>query len=136
MEYIAIAKNIKMSPRKVRLIANDVKKHNLKQAVSLLSIMGKRAAGPIKKAVDSAVANAVNNFKADKTALSIKDIIVGEGVSMKRYHFAGRGRTRPYKKRTSHIKVILSDNNIKNQKSKIMNKEEIKEKEGEQPRSR
>jgi large subunit ribosomal protein L22 len=72
--------------------------------------MDKRASGPLKKAIDSAIANAVNNFKAEKEILSIKDIIVNEGVSMKRYHYAARGRIRPYKKRTSHIHVVLTDN--------------------------
>lgn len=113
MEYIAIAKNIKMSPRKMRLVVDSVKKDALKTTLVNLSTMNKRAAGPIKKAIDSAVANAVNNFKADRDGLSIKDIFVTEGISMKRFHYAARGRVRPYKKRTSHVKVILSDSNTK-----------------------
>jgi large subunit ribosomal protein L22 len=125
MEYIAIAKNIKMSPRKVRLIADGVKKKKLTVALNSLMVMNMRAAGPIKKAIDSAVANATNNFQAKKEDLSIRDIIIGEGVSMKRFHFAGRGRTRPYKRRTSQIRVILADN--KNNESQIMNKEETKQ---------
>lgn len=113
MEYIAIAKNIKISPRKARLVAEGVKKNNLKSAVASLTVMNKRAAGPIKKAIDSAISNAVNNFKAQKESLTIKDIIVTEGMRMKRYHFAARGRVRPYKKRTSHIRVVLSDGLVK-----------------------
>lgn len=109
MEYIAIAKNIKMSPRKVRLVADGVKKKKLSVAISALGVLNQRAAGPIKKAIDSAIANATNNFAAKRDDLTISDIIIGEGVSMKRFHFAGRGRTRPYKRRTSHIRVILSD---------------------------
>lgn len=109
MEYIAIAKNIKMSPRKVRLIADGVKKKNLARALLMLNVMNKRASNPIKKAIESAIANATNNFQAKRDELTIRDIIIGEGVSMKRYHFAGRGRTRPYKRRTSHIRVILAD---------------------------
>ena len=123
MEYIAIAKNIKISPRKVRLVVASIKKKNLSSANAVLSVMNKRAALPIRKAIDSAIANAVNNFKADKTNLTIRDVIVSEGASMKRYHFAARGRTRPYKRRTSHIRVVLADN-IQNKESSIMNKEE------------
>ena len=123
MEYIAIAKNIKISPRKVRLVVAGIKKKNLSSANAVLSVMNKRAAFPIRKALDSAIANAVNNFKADKTNLTIRDVIVSAGVSMKRYHFAARGRTRPYKRRTSHIRVVLADN-IQNKESSIMNKEE------------
>lgn len=127
MEYIAIAKNIKISPRKVRLIADSVKKQNLKAALSVLSVMNKRAAGPVKKAIDSAIANATNNFQAKKEELIIRDILIGEGTAMKRFHFAGRGRTRPYKRRTSHIRVILADNKS-NKESRIMNKEKREEK--------
>lgn len=128
MEYVAIAKNIKISPRKVRLVADGVKKQNLKAALSSLSVMNKRAAGPIKKAIDSAAANALNNFNADKNGITIKNITVTEGTSMKRYHYAGRGRTRPYKKRTSHITVILSDDTIKTQKVREVQKEDENEK--------
>src|SRR3989344_67946 len=71
MEYIAIAKNIKMSPRKVRLIVDSVKKQNLNKSLSTLSLMSKRAAMPVKKAIDSAIANAVNNFKVNPIALRL-----------------------------------------------------------------
>lgn len=110
MEYQAVAKNIKISPRKVRLVVNSVKKQNLNKTLSVLSLMPKRAALPVKKAIDSAIANAVNNFKVNREALSVRNIIVGEGARLKRYHFAARGRVRPYKRRTSHIRVILTDN--------------------------
>lgn len=119
MEYIAIAKNIKISPRKVRLVVDSVKKQNLNKTLSVLSLMPKRAASPVKKAIDSAIANAVNNFKVNREALVIRDIIVGEGARLKRYHFAARGRIRPYKRRTSHIRVILTDNQVKSQNSKV-----------------
>ena len=132
MEYIAIAKNIKMSPRKVRLIADGVKKKNLAVALQSLMVMNKRAADPIKKAIDSAVANATNNFSAKKEDLSIRDIIIGEGVSMKRFHFAGRGRTRPYKRRTSQIRVILADSKLKTENLKLKTEDKVqKEKKGE-----
>lgn len=107
MEYTAIAKNITISPRKVRLVAESIKKSALPSALSYLSVMDKRAAMPVKKAIESALANAVNNGHADKNVLFIKEITINEGIRYKRYHYAGRGRIRPYKKRTSHIRVIL-----------------------------
>ena len=119
MEYQAVARNIKISPRKVRLVVDSVKKQNLNKTLSVLSLMPKRAALPVKKAIDSAIANAVNNFKVNREALSIRDIIVDEGARLKRYHFAARGRVRPYKRRTSHIRVILTDN--MKQEARIMN---------------
>ena len=140
MEYIAIAKNIKISPRKVRLVVASIKKKNLSSANAVLSVMNKRAALPIKKTIDSAIANAVNNFKADKTSLTIRDIMVSEGVSMKRYHFAARGRVRPYKRRTSHIRVVLTDNiksEARNPKSETnSNKTEIQNVKNEKEESR
>lgn len=108
-EYIAISRNIKISPRKVRLVADTVKKNELKKALMALSLLDKRAAGPIKKAIESAMANAVNNFGKEKDNLTIKDIMVSEGLSYKRYHYASRGRVHPYKRRTSHIRVILAE---------------------------
>ena len=56
------------------------------------------------------MANAVNNSNAKKDDLKIRTINITEGIKYKRYHFAGRGRTRPYMKRTSHINVVLEDN--------------------------
>lgn len=103
----AESKNVKISPRKVRLVVESVKKHAIKVALSELSLLNKRAALPLKKTIESAVANAVNNQKLNKEDLVIKEITVGEGITYKRFHFAGRGRTRPYKKRSSHIRVVL-----------------------------
>jgi len=113
MEYIAIAKNIKISPRKMRLVADDIKTRKLSLALSHLTVMNKRASGPIKKALESAISNAVNNKNADKNMLQIKDIIINEGAAMKRFHYAARGRVRPYKRRMSHVRVILVDSELK-----------------------
>lgn len=107
MEFIAKSKNIKISPRKVRLVADLVRKYEIAPALVQLAMSGKRAASPLKKTLESAIANAVNNFKAVKNDLFIKEISVNEAGTYKRFHFAGRGRTRPYKKRMSHITVIL-----------------------------
>lgn len=110
MEYNAIAKNVKVSPRKVRLVADSVRSLSIPKAVTALMVSRKRGAVSLKKALDSAVANAVNNNSAKKDDLKIKTINVTEGITYKRFHYAGRGRTRPYTKRTSHINVILEDN--------------------------
>jgi large subunit ribosomal protein L22 len=110
MEYVAIAKNIKISPRKMRLVVDGVKKQKVANALVSLAVMNKRAAGPLKKVINSALANAKNNFGADMTEITIKDIIVTQGMALKRYHFAARGRVRPYKRRSSQIRVVLVDN--------------------------
>lgn len=110
MEYIAESKNIKISPRKVRLVVEGIKQFELPKALNNLDLLHHRAAIPVKKTLESAIANAVHNFKADKNGLVIKEILVNEGIMYKRYHYAARGRVRPYKKRTSHIRVVLQDN--------------------------
>lgn len=110
MEYFATAKNIKVSPRKVRLVADSIRKLSISQATTALLVSRKRGAVSLKKTLDSAVANAVNNKSAKKDELKIKTINVTEGIAYKRYHYAGRGRTRPYVKKTSHINVVLEDN--------------------------
>lgn len=110
MEYQAITKNVKISPRKVRLVADGIKNLPISAAITSLMVSRKRGALPIRKTIESAIANAVNNKSAKKDSLRIKTINITEGIMYKRYHFAGRGRTRPYLKRTSHINVILEDN--------------------------
>lgn len=125
MEYRAVAKFIKISPRKVRLVADAVKSLPIEDAKTSLEGLSNRASGPLLKALNSAVANAVNNGSENKGDLSIKEINITEGVRYKRYHYAGRGRVRPYVRRTSHIYVTVADSNIKNQIANSKN-EEIK----------
>jgi len=107
MQYTAEAKNLKISPRKVRLVVDGVKKMPITAALAVLEVSSQRASSPIIKAIKSAMANAVHNGKVIKEDLFIESMFVNEGVSNKRYHYAARGRIRPYKKRTSHLKVIL-----------------------------
>jgi len=109
MQYNALAKNVKVSPRKVRLVADSIRDLTVAKALTQLMVSRKRGAVSLKKALESAMANAVNNNSAKKDDLKIKTINITEGIKYKRYHFAGRGRTRPYMKRTSHINVILED---------------------------
>lgn len=120
MDIIAVSNNVKISPRKVRHVVDSVKKYTPTIALGQLYLLNKRAAVPLKKAIESAMANAVHNFKVNKDELVIKDIMVNEGVSYKRFHFAARGRTRPYKKRISHIKVILTVGEIRKGKGEAI----------------
>jgi large subunit ribosomal protein L22 len=107
MKVQAVSKNVKMSPRKVRLVADSVREQEINKAIAYLTVMSQRAAIPVRKTIESAVANAVNNFNVKKSDLFIAEINVGEGLAYKRYHYAARGRIRPYKRRTSHVTVVL-----------------------------
>lgn len=110
MEHTAISKNVKMSPRKVRLVANAVKNLDVTTALNKLEVLQKRAAKPVKKTLQSAMANAEVNHGAKRDSLSIKEIKVDEGIRYKRYRYAGRGRIHPYIRRASHISIILKEN--------------------------
>lgn len=108
MDITAITRSAQVSPRKVRIVADVVRKQGIDQALSTLSILKKRGSAPLEKTLKSALANAINrNFSKDN--LFIKRIDVSDGPAYKRFHFSTRGRTHPYKKRTSHIRVVLGE---------------------------
>jgi large subunit ribosomal protein L22 len=109
MEVKAKAKHIKMSPRKVRLVADVVRGLKAEDALNQLTFSPKLAARPIAKLLDSALANAVNNFELDKNNLFIKEIRIDEGLTIKRWMPRARGRATPLRKRTSHINVVLGE---------------------------
>ena len=119
MEAIAVERYIRMSPRKVKYVIDIVKNKMVEEAVDLLSLMPKRAAVFVKKAIQSASANAVENFKdykVDGGNLFIKEIFVTEGPTLKRFKPRARGRADRVLKRTSHITVLVSDGKDKQDK--------------------
>ena len=98
-----------MSPQKVRLVADMVRNQPVKTALHDLDFCAKRAAGPVKKLVKSAVANAKHNYKVkDEQTLVITDIRVDEAPTLKRWRFASRGRIHRIAKRASHVNLVLS----------------------------
>lgn len=113
MEVKAIAKSIRMSPRKVRLVVDALRSLTIEQAFQVLDATQNRAAGPIAKTLESAVANATTNNNLDKENLEIASIMVNEGQALKRFHPSSRGRVHPYKKRSSHITIVLKEKTIK-----------------------
>lgn len=110
MEITAEGKYIKMSPRKVRLVAEAIKKLSPSLALEHLALMPKRAGRPIAAVFKSVLANATNNAKLSADNLRIKSIVVSQGPALKRWRPVSRGRAHPYKKRMSHIRIVLSDN--------------------------
>lgn len=107
MEVRAISKSVRMSPRKVRLVADSIRHLSLERAFEVLQGTQKRGAGPLLKTLQSAVANGVNNLNLDTKELKIKTIMVNEGQALKRFRPSTRGRIHPYKKRGSNIHVVL-----------------------------
>ncbi len=108
MQVTALAKGVRMSPRKVSLVASLVRGRTVADALVILEHTPKRAAKPVQKAIASAKANAVANHKADEKSLIIEHLTVTAGARIKRYRPAAQGRALPYQKKTSHIKVVLT----------------------------
>lgn len=109
MQYQATAKYLRISPRKARKVADLIRPLSIEKALQQLSIMPKAAGVTLKKVIDCAVANArVKNGKGTDT-LRFFRIDVSEGPSMKRWHAVSKGSAHSYKKRMTHIKVVLTD---------------------------
>jgi len=100
-------KYIRMSPQKVRKVAELIKGLSPVQAVNELKFVNKRAAKPLRKTIKQAIANAQNNEKMDKENLEFKSIQIMPGATLKRWRAVARGRAHEILKRTSHIRVIL-----------------------------
>lgn len=112
MNITAKAQSIKISPRKVRLVADTIRNNKAEKAMQLLMTIQKRPAMALTKVLKAAMANAQNNKKMDVKDLIIKEIQVTEGTAQKRYHPSSRGRVHPYKKRTSHISIVLEEKGV------------------------
>ena len=109
MEAKAIEKFIRISPRKLRYVADVVRNKSVEQAVDILTFTPKKAASILKKAVESAAANAAENHDMEEEGLFISRIMVNEGPILKRFRPRARGRATRIRKRTSHLKVVVSD---------------------------
>jgi len=123
VEIKAEAKYIRTSPRKVRLVVETIKNLSPQRALDYLKFINKRAAKPLSKLIQSAIANAKNNLGLKPEDLKFKEIQVGEGPTLKRWRAISRGRAHPIMKRASHIKVILESKNQKS-KTQIKNQKE------------
>jgi len=106
-EVIAKLRFLRMGPRKVRLITDMVKGRKALRARDILALTNKRASTPVLKLLNSAIANAKNNFKLNEETLFIKNITVDGGPMLKRWMPKAHGRATPIRQRTSHITMIL-----------------------------
>lgn len=113
MEIVAKSKFIRISPRKMLLVAKAISGFKADKALDVLKNLDKRASRPILLTLKQGVANAVNNFKLEKDSLSIKKIQVSKGPTFKRGQPVARGQSHPIMKRTSHITIVLEGEEIK-----------------------
>lgn len=109
MEAKAIAKNIRISADKARLVADLIRGKKVDEAMSIIKNMNKKAARVIEKVLTSAVANATNNHNLNKDKLYVKETYVNEGPVMKRMIMDSRGHVGRNDRRTSHVTVVVSE---------------------------
>ena len=109
MEVSAKLKFVRLSPQKARLVADQIRGLPVERAVELLTFSEKKAAGVMKKVLESAIANAEHNEGADIDELHIRNVVVDQGPTYKRFKARARGRVNHIMKRTSHITLTVSD---------------------------
>jgi large subunit ribosomal protein L22 len=103
----AQAKNIRVSAQKARLVADLVRGLPVDRALNVLTFSTKKSAGIVKKALESAIANAEHNEGADIDALKVKEIFVDKGPSLKRFTACAKGRGSKIEKQTCHINIVV-----------------------------
>ena len=109
MDVQAVAKNIRIAPSKVRLLADMVRGKKVDEALNMLLFTPTPTARAVAKTIKSAAANAEKGFQMSPEGLIISKIFVDSGVTMKRYRSAARGRVSPVLKRSSHITVVVTE---------------------------
>lgn len=109
MEIKANLNNLRMSPRKVRLVIDVVRKLPVVAALDQLKFINKKATEPVAKLLNSAIANAVNTYDLEKSNLYIKTIVSSEGIMLKRWFPRAHGRATSIRKRGCHLSIILDE---------------------------
>ena len=109
METRAISRRQRISPRKCRLVADQIRDRAVGEALEILRFSPRKGAGLLRKALESAMSNAEHNHGADIDRLRVRRVAVDEGPVYKRFRPRARGRVGRILKRTSHITVVLSD---------------------------
>jgi large subunit ribosomal protein L22 len=105
----AIARHIRISPRKVRQVVDLIRGKKVSDALAILQFTPKGATEPVTKVLQSAVANAEHNYEMDADTLFVKEIFVDQGATLKRIKPRAMGRADQIRKRTSHITVVVGE---------------------------
>jgi large subunit ribosomal protein L22 len=111
MEVAAVLKYARLSAQKCRLVCDQIRGLSVDRALDILKFSNKKAAGIVKKVLDSAIANAEHNEGADIDELKIQQIYADQGSTLKRMHARAKGRGCRILKPTCHITIIVSDSN-------------------------
>lgn len=109
MQAKAVAKTIRIAPRKVRLVVDLIRGKNVGEAVAILKNTQRGASPVVEKVLNSAIANAEHNYDMDANNLYVSEAFVNEGATLKRFRPRAQGRASAINKRTSHITVVVSE---------------------------
>ncbi|MCW1927969.1 50S ribosomal protein L22 [Bhargavaea beijingensis] len=105
----AVARTIRIAPRKVRLVVDLIRGKQVGEAVAILRLTPKAASPVVEKVLKSAIANAEHNYDMDINNLVVSEVFVDEGPTLKRFRPRAQGRATAINKRTSHITVVVSE---------------------------
>jgi len=108
-EARAVLRTVRVSPRKLDLVAASIRGKKASTAVNSLGFSKKRIAQDVRKALNSAIANAENNHNLDVDRLVVAEASVGKGLAMKRFHTRGRGRAAGIVKPFSHLTIVVRE---------------------------
>ncbi|MET0786398.1 MAG: 50S ribosomal protein L22 [Paenisporosarcina sp.] len=109
MQAKAIARTVRIAPRKVRLVVDLIRGKQIGEAVAILNHTPRSASPVVEKVLKSAVANAEHNYDLDVNKLIISEVFVDEGPTLKRFRPRAMGRASAINKRTSHITIVVSE---------------------------
>ena len=109
MEVHARGKNVRIAPRKVRLVLQPIKGRRIAEAVAILQNLPMPVARKVEKIVKSAAANAENNYQLSPEDLRITQAYANEGSRMRRFRAGPRGRAKPWTRRFAHITIVVED---------------------------
>ena len=105
----AMARTVRVSPRKTRLVLDLIRAKNVADAIAILKFTPNKAARIVEKTLNSAIANAENNFGLEKANLVVSEAFANEGPTMKRFRPRAKGSASPINKRTTHVTVVVSE---------------------------
>ena len=108
-EAVAVARNLRVSPQKLNLVAQLIRGKKVGTALADLEFSRKRIANDVRKCLQSAIANAENNHDLDVDQLIVAEAYVGKSITMKRFHARGRGRASRIEKPFSHLTIVVRE---------------------------
>jgi large subunit ribosomal protein L22 len=109
VESKAIARYVRISPRKMQIVADLVRGKDVEEALAILKYTPKRGAPVMEKLLNSAIANAENNYEMNRDALYVAQVYANQGPTMKRFRPRAQGRAFTIRKRTSHVGIVLKE---------------------------